>query len=670
MKVNISGNLPSSDKRKPKGKAEAAKAPKEKQRVRARTNKKEKLVDLGLMKSHNFMSITEATQTRIIPLTPLGKGVYEVSEKDGSVSTILKLIIKTNQTNPMTVDWTHILWNITQQNGLLDPDILVTFSRHFERIDDVAANKRIRQRSRLATVSSGNKKNVKAQSTFLRHDNSLIAALDRGDSVVAFGAEAIITAPNEQKLERAMESLQNYLKANDETRGLSYELDINRQLYPFLLAGPNTIAKNKDVYTEMTSDSAGISAMFVDSGGDRTEGSEYFGLSIGKMIRSHAAYPLINRKTLLVGNNTTRKTHTLAKDEVMDPRLLNIPTNAYLSQAISRAYLLNGQSVTHIVLDSSRMVDDLMCIDLDKKNKMALDASHGFLNILEVIGDRGENSDPSRIIGRYNTHINNIIVLFSQFRDVDRISTTDEFASIARKILSDFFVTNKYYTDNPRDNMDQIRLIGDHDQYKTLADLGAWVAQRRKSNHDRHLESALAELDTIINNNILPMIPSLNTLTNPIIDDFVKAKYRVVDLSGFRVGSMTQTNDSTTNVMLMAYLNIIIPAIKNGDVIFIHGLDKASNINDIVHDMINSAPDADLDIVYTAVGQTQATKVIELIHGSLDLTVVDLYKNRIDTLIEPLDISKSYAKSIEDWPAAFFVRTRNGTDYILLDNIL
>lgn len=677
MKITIPGKEPELKKGRVKGKKEKTpktktqdRPEKQKRRIRARTNNKEKLIDLGLMKSHNFLTLTEATQTRIIPLTPLGKGTYEVREEEGAVSTILKMIIKTNETNPMTLDWTNILWNITQQDGLLDPDILVTFTRHFERVDDAAANKRIRNRSRLATVSSGNKKNLKAQSAFLRHDQSLIAALDRGDSVVAFGAEAIISAPNEQKLERAMESIQNYVKANDETRGLSYELDINRQLYPFLLAGPNIIAKNKDVYTEMTSDSAGISAMFVDSGGDRTPGSEYFGLSIGKMIRSHAAYPMINRKALLVGNNTIKKTHTLAGDENMLPEHLNMSSNMYLSQTISRAYLLNGKSVTHLVLDNSKMAEDLMSIKLNPENKMAIDASQGFLNILEVIGDRGENQDPTRIIGRYNTHINNIIVLFSQFRDVEKVSTTDDFASIARRILGDFFISNKYYTENPRENLDQIRLIGDHDQYKTLADFGGWVAQRRKSNKDRHLTNALAELDNIVNNNILPMIPSLNTLTNPVIDDLVDAKYRVVDLSGFNIGSMTRTNDSTTNVMMMAYLNILIPSMGNGDVVFIHGLDKVSKINEIIHDMINSAQDIDLDMVYTATGQAQALKVGKMIQGTLDLTIVDLYKNRIDTLIEPLDISKSYAKSIEDWPAAFFVKTLNGTDYILLDDIL
>lgn len=656
-----------------KQQANVKKAPVDKpnKRIRPRTNNKEKLVDLGLMKPHNFMSSTEATQTRIYPLFPLDDGVsYEVSENQSSVSTILKLIIKTNQTNPMTLDWSHILWNATQQSNILPEGVLVTFTRHFERIDDADAAKRIKARNRMATLSSSNAKNRKTQSVAVRHDHGLIDAMDRGDSVVAFGAEAIISAPDDVTLEKAMESIQNYLRANDETRGLSYELDINKQLHPFILAGPNVASKNKDVYTEMTSDDAAISALFVDSGGDRTDGSEYIGVSIGKMIRSHAAYRLQNRKTLLIGNNTSKKTYTLAGEANMYPHHHNMPSQMYWSQAISRAYLLDGKTVTHFVLDNAKAVKDLMSIALHDKNKLAIDVAKGYLNILEVIGDRGENESPDRIVGRFNTHLNNIITLFSQYRAVKEVSITDDFASISRKILTNFFISNKYYTTNPRENLDKIRLIGDHDQYKTLAEFGAWIAQQRKSNTDRQLTNALAELDTIINSNILPMIPALNTMTDPIIDTLMDAKYRVIDLTGLSVGAMTSSNDSTTNVMMMAYLNVLIPSLKNGDAIVIHGMDRVANVSAILHDMINSAPDIDLDIIYTAGGQTQGAKVMELIGDNVDLSIVDLYKSRIDQLIRPLDISESYAKSISEWQGAFYLRTQNGSDYVILDDIL
>ena len=92
-------------------------------------------------------------------------------------------------------------------------------------------------------------------------------------------------------------------------------MDINRQLQPFLLYGPNVAAKNKDVFVNMTSSDAAITSLFVDAGGDRVLGSEYIGISVGKLIQSHAAYLLTNSRTLLLGNDTVDKTYTLLGDK-------------------------------------------------------------------------------------------------------------------------------------------------------------------------------------------------------------------------------------------------------------------------------------------------------------------------------------------------------------------
>ena len=85
-------------------------APAKKKRiVAARTNKKPNLLDLGLVKRHNFMSRTEAALTRIYPLTSIGNHRYEVANQECAVSVILKLVLKTDQTNPMTMDWSTAL---------------------------------------------------------------------------------------------------------------------------------------------------------------------------------------------------------------------------------------------------------------------------------------------------------------------------------------------------------------------------------------------------------------------------------------------------------------------------------------------------------------------------------------------------------------------------------
>ena len=634
--------------------------------VTVHTNNKQKLTEMELMRSHNFMSKTEATLTRMYNMTPLGNHKYEIDDTETCVSAILKLVLKIDQTNPMTMDWSLILWNITQK-AILPDNVMVTFVRHFERVDNVIAEKGIKRRKNLAILSSDNGKNKKSQGIFVRHDAGLLNAIESGDCVVAFGAEAIITAPDEIILEEALTLVKNYLKSNDETRGLSWELDINWQLRPFVLFGPNTVSKNKDVFVNMSSSDAAISSLFVDSGGDRVPGSEYIGMSVGKMISSYAAYKLVNKRTLIVGNDTVNRTYTMLK--TMPKDLAKLPSQIYWSQAISRAYLLNGHSVTHFVLDNVDNVDNLMSIALSDKNKLSLDVSKGLLNILEVVDNTDFSQYPERIVGRFATHINNIIALLTQYRDKDTISTTDDFASITRSILTDFFVANKYYSHNPLEHLEDIRLVGIHDQYKTLADLGGWIAQRRKSNKDPHLDAALNELNNIINENILPTIPSLNTKTQPIIDDLIEKKYRVLDLTGMNIGSIQAGNDSTTNVMMMSYLNLILPILKNGDVIFIHGFARVSKIAKLVQEMITNCG-LRVDVVFTESNQNQAVNSMKIIEDNIDLAVVDLYKNDTNKLADVLAIDKSFSDSLYESPGAFYIETKMSSDYVFLDNIL
>ena len=176
------------------------------------------------------------------------------------------------------------------------------------------------------------------------------------------------------------------------------------------------------------------------------------GVSVGKQISSHAAYLLQNDRALVVGNDTVNKTYTLMGN-MLPGKFLNLPSQIYWSYAISRAYLLAGHSVTHFVLDHASNVPKLMDFPLYDRNKITMDLSKGQLNILEVVGATDFEGHPERITGRFTTHLNNIIALLSQYRDVDVIKTTDDFASVTRSILTDFFVANKYYAYNPMEHL-------------------------------------------------------------------------------------------------------------------------------------------------------------------------------------------------------------------------
>lgn len=658
--------------------------------VNVPTNNRPKLVDENVMRHHNFLSSTDAMLTSIYRLNKYeGEkarfNTYISDEKPHHVSAIMKLNLTIMQTNDLSDDWSLILWNISQQNDLLPDDCYVTFTRVFERRDNELVHKKVKRRRILAILSSPNKDNIKRQGKAVNHDEQLVNAVDSGDSVVSFGAEAIVTAPDELKLEAAVDAIKNYINANDETRGLTYSLDVGRQNKPFLIFGPDEAAGNKGLYTDMVSYDGGQSALFVDSGGDRSMGSEYIGVSVGKLIRSHAAYNFKNHASLFVGNDTTEETATLGGN-------VDGMSQIYLSKIASRAYLVNGKSVVHFVADDPKSVNALIDFPLNNNKKVVADASKGLLNMLEAIDDGEVNHEQKdRLLARFPMHINNIITLLSQFRqNGNQVNLADNFANLSRDILIDFFVKNKYWSYTARRNPEDIRLFGYHEKYKTLADFGQYVQERKnaKNYKDDEQRSALLELDTIINRNILPTIPALDTHTKPIIDMLVRAPYRVVDLTGMGAGARSGISNPSLNVMMLSYLNVILPTLNNGDVIMIHGISQMSTIARIVKTMIATSG-LNLDVIYTEKNQNNAVSMINATSDvidqeddethqmkhvtkpqALDFTMIDLYHNRCDKLIDAFNMDEEWTKQLAKNRAAYFVKTNDGIDYIYLDKIL
>ena len=641
------------------------------------TNNKPNLVELGLMKPQAYLTETTPTLTRIRPLQHKSGRTYYVDNETATVSTLMKLVLKIHQTKSLSETWSLILWDINQRD-LLPEGVSVTFVRSFERRDNDLMKKKIKRRGRMAVLSSDSNENVAKQTVAVQHDLGLLRAIESGDSVVGFAAEVLVSAPNEFVLEEAVASISDYMNLNDETRGLHYELDINRLSQPLVTYGPNDPAGNKDIYMDMTSYDAGLSALFVDSGGDRTPGSEYVGVSVGKLIRSHAAYNFQNTRSLYIGNDTLNKTHTIAG-------IFDEPSQIYLSKVVSRSYLLEGRSVTHIVADHADSVKHLMDFPLNDDRKLSVDVSKGLLNIIEPIKTPDVDKYPERIISRFPMHINNIITLLTMFRDVQNISVTDDFSSIAREVLINFFTTNKYWVYNAENNLSDIRFFSYHSQYKMLKDFGAYVAQRMKSNVNKRLENALFELDTIINKNILPTIPSLNTKTDPVIDQLMVVPYRVVDLTGMGIGAMANVDNPSMNVMMISYLNVLLPSLSNGDVVIIHGLSRMSKIAGIIQDMLASNG-FNVDVVFTESNQTAAVRTKKLIEtnmnqkesddgeetedAELDFVMVDLYENNINKLVKPFNMDMHWSNDLRQSKASFYIKTRTGMDYIYLDRIL
>ena len=120
---------------------------------------------------------------------------------------------------------------------------------------------------------------------------------------------------------------------------------------------------------------------------------------------------------------------------------------------------------------------------------------------------------------------------------------------------------------------------------------------------------------------------------------------------------------------MISYLNLVLPTLKNGDVIVIHGFSRLSSIASVITDMI-TASGLNLDVIFTEGNQSNAITMMESNDSPIDFTVLDLYSNRIDKLLYPLEIDEEWATTLSQNPAAFYIKSRNSMDYIYLDDVL
>ena len=96
-----------------------------------------------------------------------------------------------------------------------------------------------------------------------------------------------------------------------------------------------------------------------------------------------------------------------------------------------------------------------------------------------------------------------------------------------------------------------------------------------------------------------------------------------------------------------------------------------------------------LDVVYTEKNQNAALQMLEATSEvvaeedptshkirnikratPIDFTVIDLYNNRSDKLIEPFGMNKEWSNTLKQYKGSFFIKTETGLDYIYLDKIL
>lgn len=636
--------------------------------VTAPTNRRPKLVEEGVMSSHNFMSVTRDSHIDIYRLNLQQHNRYEIDAEPTAKTAILKLILTIKESHALTPMWANGLWDMVQEIPDLDPRVRVTSVRSFERLDTEAFGRRVRNRQWSSVFKIG-KKAQNSSNPAVNYDKGLYyLGTEKAQAVVSFGAEIIVTAPDEVLLETSIDLITSKFNEGGKMTGMKYAIDLNKQDKPFTIYGTGFNSGHNEVTFNLSGADAATAALIVDAGGDRSEGAEYVGKSTGKMIFSHAAYNFMNRTSLFVGNDAQRTTYTLQG-------YVKLPSQIYLAQVASRAYLLRGKRVTHIVLDNGDNTRALEEFPLSSQRTIR--AREGKLNIIEPIATVDNPSDAVRT-AHYNGHVAALATLLNQFRAEPDDENRSSFINDTKGIIREFFSTHGYW--NPDVAAGVPELFGAHGDFKTINDFLITVhneIQRLRTKSDS--KKALANMEdlySVLSENIMSNARAFDVKTDPIVDEWVRSDYRILDVTGFTAGSLGgDANDAC--VMVLSYLNILMHAFESGDLIVFHGASHIERILPMIHRMLKNT-NRQLDICYTEGNEMRAASVLRnsFTHEETgkqllpDLSIVDLYKNDVTGIVDTLRINPGWAKDMSAHKSVFFVNAHNSVDYIWLDQIL
>ena len=676
VKLNL--GTPTSDVSIAKPEKPAAKAPKRKRKekptkqkkvrtVTAPTNRHAKLIDEGVMSSHNFMSVTRDSHIDIYRLNQQQHNRYEIEAEPTAKTAVLKFILTISESNAMTPWWSNDLWMMVQSMQGLDPRVSITAVRSFEKLDPDSFGRRVRNRQWTSVMRIG-KKAQRSSNPAVGYDKGLHQlATEKGQAVISFGAELLVTAPTEVLLEETINLIREHMLRKKTMRNAYFALDLNKQDRPFTVYGTGFNSGHNEVTFNLSSADAATTALIVDTGGDRTPGSEYVGKSVGKLIHSHAAYNFMNPTSMFVGNDSLRKTYT-------EVGVINMPSQVYLAQVASRAYILRGRSVTHVILDDGRNTDNLESFPLSTQRTIR--AREGKLNIIEPIATMDHVSDEQRV-SHYNGHVTALATLLNQFRAEPTVERED-FINNAKSVIREFFETHGYWDADVANGIPA--LFGDHGDFKTVNDF--LVTVRNEIDRLKNLGNSaerlkhMNQLFVILNEDIMSNARAFDVNTDPIVDEWVRSNYRVLDVTGFTTNGLgRESNDA--NVMVLSYLNILMNALENGDLIVFHGASHIEKILPAVRRLLKDT-NKRLDICYTEGNETRAATILRtaFTHEETgeqlipDLTMVDLFKNDGTGLVRALRMSESWVDSYKETDSTFFVNAKNSVDYIWLDHIL
>ena len=243
------------------------------------------------------------------------------------------------------------------------------------------------------------------------------------------------------------------------------------------------------------------------------------------------------------------------------------------------------------------------------------------------------------------------------------------FSDAAREVLVNFFTEKKYYPESPEDPDVIFRLFVQHDSFSSLDSLAQFLLTGQQLNKNKKLDDAYYELNTIVNKTILPTLPLLNVKTSDKIDDLLSSLYGTVDFSGTRLGNSVGDSPST-NMLALAYLNVVLSTLKSGDLLVFHGGSKIAAVLPMLMKILDNS-DKRIDVLFVEQTQEDALTLGHMFDYDYDLILTSLYQNEVADFADAYGMSRAFVDRLVEQPATFAIKTKKQDfDYVRVYDIM
>lgn len=265
--------------------------------------------------------------------------------------------------------------------------------------------------------------------------------------------------------------------------------------------------------------------------------------------------------------------HVVCADATLNPYMGNQRVVDMWGSKISQAALLNNHRVVHLVLNGCDLgqlgpsLDDLTA---------RVDMSNGEVNMFEVFGNVEDE------VSLFAVHLNKL-VLMAQLLYGKMDQNQAIISGKLREILNEFYVDQRMWVDNAKENREKLRLVGiDHLEVPLLQVFVTYLedayAREARRSRDQTLISALNALSLIFRDALAANGDLFNNHTSTSIDSVNNSRRVIYEFSSLLRRGGGADSRGVAMAQLVNIVGFAVESLQRGDVVIIHGADAIRDL--------------------------------------------------------------------------------------------